>query len=239
MRKCVLPLVLGCSVLTGCSTSAPVAIDGEDNNVSFPEGEITVALGSDRHQYPGQDYVAISAGYTRSEGRFEQSLTNNEFVRLDSGAIYGPATLDNEARLDVTYLRGVYHSFTSESLEWYGGGGLGYLVMDLASTAGNQRIMTSDSRINIHALLGLAYHFTPTFGIEGNISLYPPFFSMSDSSSLLGERVQFFVTPTETLRLFAGYRRWSYSFEQHDPVFDSSDIRFVFSGPTAGVMLRF
>lgn len=239
MRNVVLVLMASCLVLTGCSTSAPVDIDGEDNDARFSEAEIAVRIGDDQDQRVNRGYAAISVGYTHSEGQFNQSLSSGESVRLDSGSIDGPAMLDNEASLDVTYVRVIYHSFMSESFEWYGAGGLGYLDMELTTTSGTQRIKDSDSQLNIHALLGLAYHFTPAFGIEGNISFYPPIFPFSNSASLVGERIQFFVSPTDTLRLFAGYRRWTYSFEDNDSVFARSDVNLDFSGPTAGVTLSF
>lgn len=241
MRECILALLVGCFVVTGCSSSGPVAIDGEDRNVSFPEGEIVVTLGSGSSQHPGRDYSTIYAGYARSEGQFDQTLTNDEFVNVDGTEIHGPVTLDNKARLDVAYLGMAAHSYISESFVWYGGGGLGFLDLDLTTTTADQRSTLHESGLNLHGSLGLAYHITPAFGIEGNIKLYMPlFFPVAvDSATLLDQRVQFFVTPTESLRLFAGFRTWSYGYEETYSLIDRSDINVVFSGPTAGVVLRF
>ena len=241
MRESILVLLVGCFVVTGCSSSGPVAIDGEDRNVGFPEGEIVVTLGSGSRQHPGREYSTIYAGYTRSEGQFEQTLTNREFVNVDGTEIHGPVTLDNKARLDVAYLGMAGHSYISESFEWDGGGGLGFLGLDFTTTTGDQSSTTHDSGLNLHGSLGLAYHISPEFGIEGNMKLYMPllFLGEVDSVTLIDQRVQIFVTPTESLRLFAGYRTWRYAYEETYNLFDRSDINVVFSGPTAGVVLRF
>ncbi len=228
--------MVGCIGLAACSsTSGLVNIDGEDRHARFGEGEILLPLGNKSPTQHDRDYRVLSIGYARGTGQFDQVLSSSVYVDVDGTQLHGSATLNNEAILNVMYLRGLRHTFTSKSFEWYRGGGVALLDMDFTTTDGLQYASTNHSGVTLHGLLGIAYHFTPTFGAEGNIGIYTELFAHETSSSLWEERIQFFVTPAPSVRLHAGYRSWGYSAGYNN----RSDIEFFFSGASVGAAFLF
>lgn len=238
MRGVALVFLLNGFVLSGCNSSV-VNIHGKDRQVFFPEGEIEMNLGKESDKRAKGKYVTLSAGYVRSEGQFTQDLSDTESVNVDGAYIDGPVTLDNDASLDVGYVRGVYHSLPSDALEWFAGAGLALVDMELTTSTDSQQSTFSETLLSAHGLLGMGYHFTPMLGIEGNLAVYLPAMGLFTSASLIEQRLLLTVTPHESLKVYAGYRRWLYGNERNDTLSERSEINMEFSGPTAGVVLRF
>jgi len=235
MRNALLLLVIGCftTLLNGCSSHA-VDINGQDENVSMPEGEVVVSLGSSIPQGPNRRDNTLSIGYSRGVGQFEQDINSSEYVDLRGSQIHGPAMLDSEAELGVGYLRFVRHMFVRESFEWYWGAGLGHSTLKLSVSDGTQTMHDENNATGPHGLVGLAYYFHPMFGFEGNIGGY--YFPSDDPSSLTDLRAQLVFTPAGAVRLYAGYRYWGYRYQ---PSNSSSDVLLDFYGPTVGMTLHF
>lgn len=235
MRNTLLVMVISgvTLILNGCSPEV-VDIDGEDNHVFIPEGEVVVSLGSSIEKGPNRRDNTLSVGYARGEGEFDQRLNSSEYVDVEGVQINGPIKLYHKADLGVGYLRFVRHMFNGERFEWYWGAGLGFSELNLTTTDGTQEINTDNSAAGVSGLVGLAYSFHPMFGIETNLAAYV--FPTDDESSLYDLRAQMVFTPVETLRLYAGYRHWGYHYNPH---LGDSDVLFDFYGPTAGVTLHF
>lgn len=237
MRYLFLLLASG-FVLAGCSHNPNlVDIHGKDSAVFVPEGEVEVRLGGSK-SVSHAPYLAVSAGYARGEGRFNQTLSSEQFVNVDGTEIYGPETLYNKASLEVAYLRGKIHSSPLQGFDIFMGGGLAILELDFATMTESRRSTASEEQFSLHGLLGLGYRFNPMFGIEGSAALYITPISLFDNATLIEEKVLLTASPTEQVRVFAGYRRWFYEIIR-DNLLDYSPLGFDFSGPTAGVTLRF
>lgn len=221
-------------LVAGCSTPSAVDINGEDDAVNMPEGELVVGLGSPSGQGAKRRENTLSLGYSRGVGEFEQKISSSEYVDLNNERINGPALLENEAELAVGYLRFVRHLFVRENFEWYWGGGLGHSTFKLGTTEGKQKIGANNNVTGLHGVMGLAYYFLPMLGIEGTLGGYE--FPSDDTSWLFDTRAQLVFTPVKRVRFFAGYRHWGYRYE---PSSSASDVLIDFYGPTAGVTLRF
>lgn len=235
MRKHIL-VWMSCIGLGGCSCcNGLVDVEGKDRHARFTEGELVVPIGKKSSKQHDRDYRDLSLGYAHGSGQFEQIIENGHYVDVNGTQINGPTTSYNKASLDVIYIRWIRHTFLDESFAWYRGGGLGWLEMDFTITDGIQRATTGHSETALHGLVGGAYYFMPSFGLEGSIGIYSQILSSGSSASMVEERLQFFATPAPSLRLHAGYRSWGYSADY----VNRSDIHFTFSGAIAGAAFLF
>ncbi len=230
MRPLLPLLILGAVALNGCTNN----IQGEDKHALFAEGEAVVGLGKVERNDPKRRVNLLSAGYIRTSGDSEQTLSGHgDEIHVDDTYLYGPATLENNLKLSVGYLRFVRHMFVSQRFDWHWAAGVGYSHINYTGTTPLQQVNYIDSASGLHGQAGVAYHFNPQVALEGALGGY--LFS-GDDARLLTTQLGLAVTPTEALRLFVGYRRWAYYLI---PSTGWSDIDFVFAGPSVGATLTF
>ncbi|HEY0720063.1 MAG TPA: hypothetical protein VGE50_02300 [Gammaproteobacteria bacterium] len=234
MRLLLPLLILGTVLLNGCTDN----IRGEDDHALFAEGEVVVGLGKVEPNDPKRRVNTLSAGYIRTEGDAEQDLSAyGDDIRVNGVTIRGPVTVENNLKLSVGYLRFVRHMFVTQGFEWHWGAGLGYSHVNYTGTTPNQQVNFIDSATGLHGQVGVAYHFNPQVAFEGVLGGYQ--FSGDHDTRLLTRQLVLVASPTDALRLFAGYRAWDYHFmfSADDP--SNSDIDFYFAGPTVGATLSF
>ncbi len=233
MSRHYMAVLISCFTLTGCSYNVE-NIKGADRHVFIPEGEIAVrTLSSHRYHGKRRREETLSVGYSRASGAFKQTIRSNEKIRLSGTEINGPTKLDNEAEVSVAYLRFVRHLYKNERFKWYWGAGLGYHELDVTATDGREKADLKTGGTGPNGLVGLSYNFAPKVNIEANIGGY--LFYIFDAV-LHDTRVQLVFTPTDHLDIFTGYRHWYY---HNNADGAESGLHFNYSGPTAGVKLRF
>lgn len=235
MRVLLLPLLCAAALLTGCNL---VNVKIEDDGTGFTEGEV-VYTRHRQNEEPLHRYETISASYSHSQGQSTQTLTGNEYVNISGRQISAPATLNNEVDLGVGYLQWLWHTRRQEKLEDYLGVGLAYADFQYKGfyegLSGTQSFRIAQRSLGLTSKLGFTYHFTPIYALDGNLGLYV--FMQDDEAYLVTTDLRLLASPSDTIQLFAGYRRWAYTLVE--PEQSQSSIEAVLSGPMVGLILRF
>jgi hypothetical protein len=208
------------------SISTAADIDGQDGDARFPEAEIGFLLDDTDKENPERRFNTISIGYTGSNVEFDQYLT--------SGGYTHPEPLHNEIKLRVGYLRFIRHLYFRKNLEWNWGLGLGHATYQLTSSAAGKVSYLEDKAVGLHGQVGLTYHLTSMIAFEGNLAGYA--FKSDNDSILFGPQLQFSFTPTDAVRLHAGFRNWIHYIDFNE---QNLDVETNLSGLNAGLTLLF
>lgn len=239
MRICGLGILMIAVVLSGCNSTSLVDVEGEKWGAKIPEVEVVKVYKKSNAASATSSYRSISAGFARSDMEFVQQIPNGKYANIDGTQIDGPADLDSQASVELSYARHNWHLSRKGCLETYFGAGVGYLAMDYSALVGAQQYKITDTGLGPHGIVGLRCHLSELFSLEGSIALYGWPFARPDISMLEDDRLLLNYTPSRTVRFFVGYRAWSYTFVQDNVITDRSSIGLKFYGPTAGLILQF
>ena len=180
-----------------------------------------------------------SLGYSQVEGDFQQSLVDWDQFYIGGETFDGPLELDNSAALKILHVRYNRLNRMRRLFEWYWGVGLSAWQMNLTSRSGTLEGSMEEASIGPHASVGIGGNFNSKFGYEAAISGFGWLFLPDFGSYTIEQKVQLYYRPFDNMKLFIGVREQSYSLPDDYDNKNASSIHVKFSGPTAGMELRF
>jgi hypothetical protein len=257
--------VLAVCAQAGCAHDD--RIEGTDPSVFFPTGRVTVPLiregeptllgpapapAIDGPATPNGDAAGASAGpegkairpalgleigYVFGHGRSSQSLGAGESVQLDRLPIEGPAEVRHryDFHLGTVGARGGIWIHDVLAVELLVGGGINRMDLEVESGGRTE----SDGATTPGTVLGGQIGARPvrplTLYARGTWTSVPLVLSFLRKNNVVGIETGGELSPLPGIGLLGGWQWWL--FDDRDGF--ESDVRLSFSGPFAGVHLKF
>lgn len=213
------------TLLSGCTHYD--AIKGSDSSVNSPLLRVSTALGNG-----GPDAIRLELRHARQEGEFHQTFAHNENVLVEGTDFSTPTTINASGRFSTTHVRASIPHWLKE--------GTLRVDTDLGLSMIDARVKVTDAahsatleNVRFAPLVGGALVLNNAqgdLGLRAGLDLAWAGEVATDEAELLGS-----YAPTRSLEFLLGYRYFKYSYKATG----RSDFEVEFSGPAAGLHLRF
>ncbi len=232
--------LLGALLITPCVAGCSAGVDGVVRNAAIPALEIVIADDGDKEKASrARKEQFYSLGYSQVEGDFQQSLADWDEFYIGGKTFTGPLELENQAALKILHVRYNRLNRMKRLFEWRWGVGLSAWQMNLTSRSGALEGRMEEAAIGPHASVSIGGNFNSKFGYEAAISGFGWLFLPDFGGFTMEQKAQLYYRPFDSMKLFLGVREQSYTLPENYDSKHASSIHVKFSGPTAGIELRF